>query len=99
MEIWTYDPTGLAGNAWRLAVDGLLKLIEEHESEGLLTDGRRPLCNLHLCLPLLLCRQMPLQADASMSQEGFITELCFLFLRGEWELLFEETIRAADGWS
>ena len=46
-----------------------------------------------------MCCQMSLQADALMSQEGFITELCSLFLRGEWELLFEETIRAADGWS
>ena len=64
MEIWTYDLTGLAGNTWLLAVDGLLEFIEEHESEGLSTDWRRPLCNLLLCLPLLMCSQMPLQADA-----------------------------------
>ena len=45
-----------------------------------------------------MCCQMSLQADALMSQEGFITELCSLFLRCKWELLFEETIWAADGW-
>ena len=47
--------------------------------EGLSLDGRRPLCNLLLCLPLLLCRQMPFQTDVLMSQEGFITELGSLF--------------------